>query len=54
MELLPFDHPNMLTRYVLEQDFLGGGASMDALNVVIHWGIADLDTSKVDYWAPIS
>ena len=54
MELLPIDHPNMQLRFVLEQDFLGGGASMDALNVVFHWGVADLDTSEVDYWAPIS
>ena len=49
-ELFPDDHPIMTLKATLENEFTETADSQDTLNVVIHWGIKDLDRSEVGPW----
>ena len=49
-ELLPDGHPVLEIKDVLMNEFTETVNSQDTLNVVIHWGIKDLDRSEVGKW----
>ena len=49
---MPFDHPLMVKKAILENHFAETANSEDTLNVKLHWGVKGLDRSDVGMWDP--
>jgi predicted RND superfamily exporter protein len=50
-EYLPLDHPLILTRDTIENDFVAGSGT-NSIRVSIYFGIKDINKEKVSMWDP--